>query len=117
MDKEEYKYQKEVNIRALINDQEYEVRRNVIKEVVDIFEKEKVDWALSCSSQLFLNGVVDDFHDFDILIGGNTIGEMKKALAKMGYRRSNKLLFKCFFQISSQRDRPGYSFRFSDCNI
>ena len=49
MNKEEYKYQKEVNIRALMNDQEYEVRRNVIKEVADIFEKENVDWALSCS--------------------------------------------------------------------
>ncbi len=84
MDKEEYKYQKEVNIKALRNDREYEVRRRVLKEVADVFEKEKVDWALSCSSQLFLNGVVDDFHDFDILIGGHTVGEMKKALEKIG---------------------------------
>ena len=84
MDKEEYKYQKEVNIRALRNDREYEVRRRVLKEVAEAFEKENVDWALSCSSQLFLEGLVDDFHDFDILIGGNTIGEMKKALAKIG---------------------------------
>ena len=40
MDKEEYKYQKEVNIRALRNDREYEVRRRVLKEVAEGFEKE-----------------------------------------------------------------------------
>ena len=80
----EYKYQAEVNIKALLEDQEYLKRRNVLKKVAKSFESHKVDWALSCSSQLFLKGVVDNFHDYDILIGGNTIGEMKKALDKIG---------------------------------
>ena len=80
----EYKYQAEVNIKALLEDQEYLKRRNVLKKVAKSFESHKVDWALSCSSQLFLKGLVDNFHDYDILIGGNTTGEMKKALDKIG---------------------------------
>ncbi len=84
MEKEKYKYQKELNIQLLKNNREYDIRKKVLTKVAEIFDIEKVDWALSCSSQLFLNGIIDDFHDYDILVGYHTIGKMKKALNKIG---------------------------------
>lgn len=84
MEYNEYEYQKKANILALYEDAIYAKRKEVLEKLVKSFQKEKVDWALSCSSQLFLNGLLDDFHDFDILIGGKTIRKMKKALREIG---------------------------------
>ena len=64
--KKDYQSQASDNVRAFY-DAEYTPRRELIHRIVNEFEKRGILWAVGCSFSLFLRGIVDDFHDFDIV--------------------------------------------------
>ena len=63
-----YNYQKEANILCLLEDTEYCERKEALFKIVNEFEKNGIRYGLACSMNLFLNGIVDEFHDLDFIV-------------------------------------------------
>lgn len=80
----QYELQQKANLGVLTNDIEFKDRFSVLKLLAEKFEEAGVDWALSCSADLFLNGIVDVFHDFDLLISPNSVEEAEKVFSSIG---------------------------------
>lgn len=78
----DYNYQAKENIRCFLTDTEYLERRLAFKTFFEEFQKNNVRFGLICSSSLFFMGLVDDFHDFDVLIDSRDAEEVKNIMAK-----------------------------------
>ena len=63
-----YTYQKEANVLCLLEDIEYCERKEALFKIVNEFEKNGIRYGLACSMNLFLNGIVDEFHDLDFIV-------------------------------------------------
>ena len=63
-----WEYQKEANLASFCEERDYLERKNVLKKLTNSFEKAKVRWAIVCSLNLYMRGVVDDFNDIDLLV-------------------------------------------------
>lgn len=61
-------YQRLANNEALLNYSEYADRFSSIKKLKKMFDEAGVEWALAYSTDLFLRGLIDDFHDLDIWV-------------------------------------------------
>lgn len=72
------------NILALLTSDEYTNRKEVLEKVCSTFNKTGIRYALSCSAALFLQGLVDDFHDFDILVHIDDVNKMKETMESIG---------------------------------
>ena len=68
------------NILALLTSEEYTNRKEVLEKVCSSFNTEGIRYALSCSAALFVQGLVDDFNDFDILFHIDDVTKMEKAM-------------------------------------
>ena len=75
----DYRSQASDNVRAFY-DAEYTPRRELIRRIVIEFEKRDIVWAVGCSFSLFLRGIVDDFHDFDILVSNKDVEKAKEIM-------------------------------------
>lgn len=83
--------QKDANISEFLFGYEYIERRQVLKKLSKILEG--LEWSLSCSSNLYFKGVVDDFNDFDIVVSKNSLDEAIERLRNAGaieYSNSNQ---------------------------
>lgn len=78
------KYQSEANISCLFEDKEYSDRCYAILEVLRAFKEKNVHFGLACSFNLFLRGIVDEFHDFDIIIDNKDVDKVKKIMENLG---------------------------------
>ena len=72
------------NILALLTSDEHTNRKNVLEKVCSAFNKADIKYALSCSAALFLQGIVDDFNDFDILVHIDDVAKMEKVMNSIG---------------------------------
>lgn len=79
-----YKYQKEANISCLLEDVEYGERKEALFRIINEFEANKIRYAIACSMNLFLQGIVDEFHDLDLIVEYEDIEKIKKVMKKMG---------------------------------
>ena len=79
-----YKDQALNNVVCLFEDIEYCDRKEVFLNLVEQFEKHNVYWAIGCSMNLFIRGVIDDFHDLDIIVDIESIDKIKKIMKEMG---------------------------------
>lgn len=77
--KKDYQSQASDNVRAFY-DAEYTPRRELIHRIVNEFQKRDILWAVGCSFSLFLRGIVDDFHDFDILVSNKDVEDAKDVM-------------------------------------
>ena len=68
-----YRQQVEANIIDFYNNSGFHERRNTLFKISALFDKEQGDWALICSSNRFFQGIVDDFHDVDILVSQKSL--------------------------------------------
>jgi len=84
MEMEQYRFQKCANIGALIHDADFEERLEVLLKLESEFAKNEVEWAWCCSGALFLNGIVDNFHDIDMLGSPHNIQTTEKVLRSLG---------------------------------
>jgi len=79
-----YAYQKEANISCLLEDEEYSERKEVLLLIIKSFEEENISWGMGCSMNLFLRGIVDEFHDFDLIVDANCIDKISKVMVSLG---------------------------------
>ena len=63
-----YSYQSKANIQCFLDDVEYGERKSALYALIQEFTAHNIHWALACSANLFFRGVVDDFHDFDLIV-------------------------------------------------
>lgn len=68
------------NMVSLFEDEEYRERKEVFLKVVKLFNKENISWAIGCSMVLFLKGIVDEFHDFDLIVELKDVPKAKKIM-------------------------------------
>ena len=80
----EYQVQREANYVAFLWDRTFTKWRDVLEKLAKAFYEEDIKWALTCSSNLFFKGVVDDFHDLDILVEESAISKVKSVMNKLG---------------------------------
>lgn len=69
---------------CLFEDAEYEERKEVFLMLIKHFGEKKVDWAVGCSMNLFLRGIVDEFHDLDIIADIDSIPTIKSIMEELG---------------------------------
>lgn len=79
-----YTYQKEANISCLLEDREYQERRDCFLKILKEFEHESVRFGVACSFNLFLRGIVDEFHDFDLIVDVECIQAVKSIMNSLG---------------------------------
>lgn len=72
------------NWYCLFEDAEYGERKEVLKKLSQRFNEGKVKWAIGCSMNLFLRGIVDEFHDLDVIVDNDSIPEIKKIMEELG---------------------------------
>lgn len=78
----DYRSQANDNVLAFY-DAEYSPRRELLYRIVMEFEKAEITWAVGCSFSLFLRGIVDDFHDFDILVANEDVEDAKRIMKEV----------------------------------
>lgn len=88
--------QAHANALALLTASEYHERKDVLEKLTKSLATEGVVWALSCSSALFLMGLVDDFHDFDILVRMEDVEKLKEVVSKIGGTLLDTIQKQCF---------------------
>jgi len=74
----------EANKAALLYGNEYKKRLDVLTKLYTEFTAANIEWEISCSCALFLDGIVDNFHDFDILIAPTSYEKAYQILSKLG---------------------------------
>lgn len=79
-----YNYQAEANISCLLEDVEYSERKECFLMLFEEFFKEGIGWGVACSMNLFLRGIVDDFHDLDLIVDIKDIDKIKKIMKRNG---------------------------------
>ena len=68
-----YEKQKMANILAFLTDERFEKRRVCLERITRRLYGTGVTWSIAMSCALFFTGIVDDFHDIDILIDINDV--------------------------------------------
>lgn len=79
----DYDYQADANISSLLEERDYEERKNTIFMLLDEFKKEDIQFGIICSFNLFLRGIVDEFHDFDFLVDEKDIPKVEKVMKRL----------------------------------
>lgn len=79
-----YEYQSEANVLCLLEDEEYLERKEALFKLADEFNKSAIRWGLACSMNLFLRGLVDEFHDLDLVVEEEDIPKVKDIMEKNG---------------------------------
>ena len=69
---------------ALLTSSDFSARKEALERLTQFAPYGQITWALSCSSNLFLRGLTDDFGDFDILIDMKDVEKFKSAFQEMG---------------------------------
>lgn len=79
-----YDYQAELNISCLLEEVEYSERKECFLMLFEELLKEEIGWGVACSMNLFLRGIVDDFHDLDLIVDIKDINKIKKIMKRNG---------------------------------
>ena len=61
----------------------------VLAKIAAELEHEKVDWALGGSAMLYLRGIVETFHDFDLMIAEADAQKAAQILDGLGMRQQS----------------------------
>lgn len=56
----------------------------VLKRIADKFNENNITWAMAASVLLFFNGIVDEFHDLDIMIDDEDASKAKEIMDSLG---------------------------------
>lgn len=69
------------NVVALYEDMEYVERKETFLKIAHRFRKEGIRWAVGCSMNLFFRGIVDDFHDLDLIVDIKDVDKIMSIMA------------------------------------
>lgn len=79
-----YDYQSKANIQCLLEDIEYGERKVALFTLFDELRKADVRWGLACSTNLFIRGIVDEFHDLDLIVDIKSIPKVEEIMKEQG---------------------------------
>lgn len=68
------------NMVCLLEDKEYRERKEIFLKIVKNFSEKNIGWAIGCSMNLFLRGIVDEFHDLDLIVALEDIPKIKEIM-------------------------------------
>ena len=68
------------NISCLYDEPKYCERKETLMKLNKELTKHNVNWALACSMNLFLRGIVDEFHDIDMIVDRDSVETIKKIM-------------------------------------
>ena len=71
----DFERQATANLLAFYTNQELAKKKNVLLRLIEEMSKNGVVFALSCSGSYFFRGLIDDFHDYDIVVEEATINK------------------------------------------
>lgn len=83
-----YEKQASANIAALNWNPDYSERLKTLYKIAKCFEKENVMYSFTCSFGLFLQGIVDNFHDFDLLVAPKSFKKVTEILDLIGSKKT-----------------------------
>lgn len=66
----------------------------VLKKIASLFNEEEIRYGLGSSCLLFLHGLVEDFHDLDIMVYEGDIVKAREILDEIGERQQTKMNLK-----------------------
>ena len=75
-----YDYQSQANIQCLLDDTEYAERKEAFYKIFSDFKEAGIRYGIACSMNLFLRGVVDEFHDIDLIVDSNDIHKIEEIM-------------------------------------
>ena len=61
----------------------------VLAKIAAELEREKVEWALGGSAMLYLRGIVEAFHDFDLMVFEADAQKAAQVLDRLGMRQQS----------------------------
>lgn len=85
-----WEVQREANLLAFLEEEEYAKRKEFFFEFVKEFEERKIKWCLFCSSSLYFWGLTDHFNDFDVLIDLKCIPDAIDAMRAIGAKMERR---------------------------
>ena len=68
MSYQDYSDQANNNQASFLSDLQYKERKDVFITLAKAFTNAGVNWTVGCSLSLFFRGIVDDFHDIDLIV-------------------------------------------------
>ena len=71
----DFERQATANLLAFYTNQELAKKKNVLLRLIEEMSKNGVVFALSCSESYFFRGLIDDFHDYDIVVEESSINK------------------------------------------
>ena len=72
------------NVVAFYEDKEYTERKETFLTIAQRFKEENIGWAVGCSMNLFFRGIVDDFHDLDLIVEIKDVEKIEKTMQNLG---------------------------------
>ena len=75
-----YDYQAQANIQCLLDDTEYTERKEAFYKIFSDFKEAGIRYGIACSMNLFLRGVVDEFHDIDLIVNISDIHKIEEIM-------------------------------------
>ncbi len=80
----DYERQQNANLLSFYTDDEMEKKRNILLRLIEETSKENVIWALLCFCAIYFRGVVDEYHDYDVLIEHDSVNKFIEIFKTMG---------------------------------
>lgn len=84
------------NFDSFFRYRDFMKRKLALKKLCDAFKREKLHWALAWSAGLFFRGIVDDFHDLDIVVESINREKMVQFLNTVGAEIESEYNDPCF---------------------
>ena len=78
-----YLSQTRANIDMFMYGNEFKDKRMLLEKLIKLFEKNNIKWVLTCSADLFFQGIVDNFDDFDILISRDSVSSFINVMREL----------------------------------
>ena len=84
MSYQDYSDQANNNQASFLSDLQYKERKDVFITLAKAFTNAGVNWTVGCSLSLFFRGIVDDFHDIDLIVSLRDIDIIDEIMENYG---------------------------------
>ena len=106
----DYEKQAIANLLAFYTNAKLAKKRDVLLRILKETSKRGIVFALSCSGAYFFRGLIDDFHDYDIIVEKSSINQFIEIFINLGgtleygQKKENEKIFASKFFCSGQLD-------------
>lgn len=106
----DYEKQAVANLLAFYTNAKLAKKRDVLLRILEETSKKGVVLALSCSGSYFFQGLIDDFHDYDVIVERESIDQFIEIFLNLGgvleygQKKENEKIFASKVFCSGQLD-------------